>query len=96
MLCALFAPTGILRWYDVAEFLRQCGDQLPEDLKRFFETNEIVTQEKFLKWLEYHHGHLTAITDWLLDEQRCRELLSHSMDRVSNQYAILSGVTHCT
>ncbi|CAF1131929.1 unnamed protein product [Adineta ricciae] len=94
LLYALFAPTGILRWYDVADFLRQCGDQLPEDLKRFFETNEIVTQEKFLKWLEYHQGHLTAITDWLLDEQRCRELLSHSIDRVSNQYAILSGVTH--
>jgi hypothetical protein len=80
----------------VADLLRQCGEQIPEALKHFFEKNEVVTQEKFVQWLEQHQGHITTITDWLLDEQRLHELLTHTIDRVSDQYAILSGVTHCT
>ncbi|CAF1168615.1 unnamed protein product [Adineta steineri] len=94
LLYALFTPTGILRWHDVEQFLSQCGDQLPEELKNFFENNEIITQEKFLKWLEYHQGHTTTITDWLLDEQRLYELLTSSLEKTSDQYSILAGVTH--
>ncbi|CAF1053304.1 unnamed protein product [Adineta steineri] len=94
LLYALFTPTGILRWHDVEQFLSQCGDQLPEELKNFFENNEIITQEKFLKWLEYHQGHTTTITDWLLDEQRLYELLTYSFEKTSDQYSILAGVTH--
>ena len=83
-------------WYDVKAFLSQCGDQLPEELTNFFQNDEIVTQEKFLKWLELHRGHTTTITDWLMDEQRLHELLTYAIDRIYDQYSILAGVTHCT
>ncbi|CAF4227381.1 unnamed protein product, partial [Rotaria sordida] len=56
--------------------------------------DEIVTQEKFLLWLESHQGHTTTITDWLMDDQRLHELLASPVDRISDQYSILAGVTH--
>ena len=87
---------GVLRWHDVEEFLSQCNDQLSGDLKNFFDNTEIITQEKFLKWLEHHRGRTTTITDWLLDEQRLSELLASTIDKISDQYSILAGVTHCT
>lgn len=96
VLYAIFSQTGQLRWYEVEELLRLCGDHLPRGLENFFQKDEIVTQEKFLQWLERNQGHTTAITDWLMDEQRLRELLTPNNDRVYNQYSILAGVTHCT
>jgi hypothetical protein len=96
VLYAILTQTGILYWYDVEEFLRQCGDDLPDEFKNFFQNDEIVTQEKFLKWLEYHQGHTTTIIDWIMDEQRFRELSTYSIDKINDQYSILSGVTHCT
>ena len=96
VLYALFTQTGTLRWYEVEEFLSQCGDQLAEELQTFFQNNEIITQDKFLKWLEHHQGHTTTITDWLMDEQRLYELLTCTIDKTSDQYSILAGVTHCT
>ncbi|CAF2834191.1 unnamed protein product [Rotaria sp. Silwood2] len=96
LLYAIFTQTGILYWYDVEEFLRLCGDQLPKELENFFQKNEIVTQEKFLQWLEHNQGHTTTITDWLMDEQRLFELLTYTNDRIYDQYSILAGVTHCT
>jgi hypothetical protein len=80
----------------VEEFLSQCGDQLPDEFDNFFQNDEIVTQEKFLRWLEHHQGHTSTITDWLMDEQRLYELLTYGNDRLYDQYSILSGVTHCT
>jgi hypothetical protein len=96
VLYILFTQNGLVRWYEIEEFLCQCGDQLPEELKSFFEDNEIITQEKFLTWLEYHQGHTTTITDWLMDEQRLYELLTYEIEKISDQYSILAGVTHCT
>ncbi|CAF0968583.1 unnamed protein product [Rotaria sordida] len=86
---------GILRWQDVEDFLSQCGDHPPEELDTIFQNHdEIVTQEKFLLWLESHQGHTTTITDWLMDDQRLHELLASPVDRISDQYSILAGVTH--
>jgi hypothetical protein len=96
VLYILCTHTGTLHWYDVEEFLRQCGDELPDELKKFFQNNEIITQEKFLNWLEYHQGHTTTTIDWFMDEQRIHELLTYTIDRIYDQYSILSGVTHCT
>lgn len=96
VLYAIFSLTGTLRWGDVEEFLRQCGDQLPRDLKIFLPNDEIVTQEKFLQWLNNHQGHTTSTIDWLMDELRLRELTSYSIDRIYDKYSILAGVTHCT
>ncbi|CAM4750883.1 unnamed protein product [Rotaria magnacalcarata] len=94
LLYAIFTQTGTLRWYDVEEFLRLCGDQLPQELEYFFQKDQIVTQEKFLQWLERSQGHTTTIIDWLTDEQRLRELLTYTNDRIYDQYSILAGVTH--
>ncbi|CAF3315764.1 unnamed protein product [Rotaria socialis] len=100
LLYSLFAnnisnSNGILRWQDVEDFLSQCGDHPPEELDKIFQNHdEIVTQEKFLEWLKLHHGHTTTITDWLMDEQRLHELISSPIDRSSDQYSILAGVTH--
>jgi len=96
VLYAIFTQSGILYWYNVEEFLRQCGDQLPHELKYFFQKDEIITQEKFLKCLEHQQGHTTSTIDWLIDEQRLNELLVYTIDRIYDQYSILSGVTHCT
>ncbi|UJR27426.1 hypothetical protein I4U23_008715 [Adineta vaga] len=86
---------GTLRWQDVQDFLSQCGDHTPEELDRIFQNHdEIVTQEKFLSWLEHHQGHTTTITDWLMDDQRLHELILSSIDRTLDQYSILAGVTH--
>ena len=96
VLYAIFSSTGTLRWGDVEEFLRQCGDQLSKELKTFFPNDEIVTQDKFLQWLSNHQGHTTATIDWLMDELRLRELTTYSIDRIYDKYSILAGVTHCT
>ncbi|CAF0759373.1 unnamed protein product [Adineta ricciae] len=86
---------GTLRWQDVEDFLSQCGDHPPEELDKIFQNHdEIVTQEKFLSWLEYHHGHTTMITDWLMDDQRLHELVLSPIDRTLDQYSILAGVTN--
>ncbi|CAF4722565.1 unnamed protein product [Rotaria sp. Silwood1] len=86
---------GTLRWQDVEDFLSQCGDHPPEELDTIFQNHdEIVTQEKFLSWLELHQGHTTTITDWLMDDQRLHELISSPIDRTSDQYSILASVTH--
>ena len=83
-------------WYEVEEFLRQCGDQLSGELENIFRKDEIVTQEKFLRWLEHHRSHTTTIIDWLMGKQRLSELLLYTNDKIYNQYSILAGVTHCT
>ncbi|CAF0809558.1 unnamed protein product [Adineta steineri] len=86
---------GTLRWQDVEDFLSQCGDHPPEELDTIFQNHdEIVTQEKFLSWLEHHQGHTTTITDWLMDDQRLHELISSPIDRTLDQYSILAGITH--
>ena len=85
-----------MRWEDVQQFLVQCGDQLPDELEQSFESNEIVTQERFRWWLTHRQGPTSTITDWLLDQQRLHELLIMSKEKVYGQYAILAGVTHCT
>ncbi|CAF1339296.1 unnamed protein product [Rotaria sordida] len=94
LLYAIFTQTGILYWYDVEEFLRLCGEQLPKEFENLFQKNEIVTQEKFLQWLDNNRGHTTTITDWLMDEQRLYELSTYTNDRIYDQYSILAGVTH--
>jgi hypothetical protein len=96
LLYAIFTQAGTLHWYDIEIFLRQCGDQVPDELKNFFQSDEIVTQEKFLKWLEYHQGRTTTTIDWLMDEQRLFELANYAIDRTYDKYSILAGVTHCT
>jgi hypothetical protein len=96
VLYAIFTQAGTLHWYDIEIFLRQCGDQVPDELKNFFQSDEIVTQEKFLKWLEYHQGRTTTTIDWLMDEQRLFELANYAIDRTYDKYSILAGVTHCT
>lgn len=61
-----------------------------------FRKDETVTPDKFLQWLEHNQGHISTVTDWLIDEQRLRELTSNINDRFYDQYSILAGVTHCT
>jgi len=31
-----------------------------------------------------------------MDEQRLYELLTYEIEKISDQYSILAGVTHCT
>jgi len=86
---------GCLRWQDVKDFLSQCGEQLPEELDTLIQNyDEVVSQEKFVTWLENHQGHTTTITDWLMDSQRLHELTASPIDKSSDQFGILAGVTH--
>ena len=96
VLYAIFSQTGTLRWYEVETFLRQCGDELPDELRKFFRNDEIITYEKFLQWSESHQGRTTTILDWLMDEQRLFELFTYTIEKISDKYSILAGVTHCT
>lgn len=54
-----------------------------------------MTQEKFVAWLEKHHGYTTTITDWLMDGERLHELVPSPTDKTSDQFSILAAVTHC-
>ena len=92
----IFSRGGQLYWCEVEEFIRQCGDQLSSEFENIFRKNEIMTQEKFLRWLEHCRTHTATIIDWLMDEQRLHELLSYTNDKIYNKYSILAGVTHCT
>jgi len=59
-----------------------------------FQSDVIVTQERFVLWLESHHGHTTTITDWLMDDQRLHELTNSLNDKTSDQYSIFANVTN--
>ena len=96
VLYAIFTQSGTLYWQDVEYFLSQCNDHLPQSSDLSTNSDEVVTQEQFLSWLTHHQGHTTKITDWLMDDQHLRELLTYAYEKTYDQYTILAGVTHCT
>lgn len=85
-----------MNWYEVETFIRQCGDELSDDIRNVFRQDDVVSQEQFLQWLDKEKEHRIKLIDWLDDQQRLRDIQMFAIEKIFDKHSILAGVTHCT